>query len=84
MPNSAAARALPISAPTPTSNPISSAKAAPVSDNSLDPCTANDIWRITMNGPISPATSPSSAAASSACWTKSWRSRSAVMSKENR
>ena len=64
--------------------PASSANAAPVSENSLEPCTANDIWRITMNGPINPAINASSAAASRACWTKSRPSRSAVMSKENR
>jgi hypothetical protein len=51
----------------PTLKPASSAKDAPVSDNSLEPCTANDIWRITMNGPIRPDTSASTAAASSAC-----------------
>src|SRR6476661_4634624 len=39
---------------------------------------------MTMKGPINPATRASSAAASSACWTKSRRSRSAVMSNEKR
>src|SRR5689334_6518839 len=37
-----------------------------------------------MNGPINPDNSASSAAASNACWTKSRRRRSAVISKENR
>src|SRR3954463_13399020 len=83
-PNSTAARPQPTSAPIPTLKPASNAKAAPVSDNSEDPCTANDICRITMNGPISPEPRASKAAASSACWTKSRRSRSAVMSNENR
>ena len=68
----------------PTLKPASSANEAPVSDSSLEPCTANDICRITMNGPISPATNASSAAASRACCTKSRPSRSAVMSNENR
>ena len=54
MPNSTAATRLPTRAPAPTLSPVSSAKAAPVKDNSLEPCTANDICRITMNGPIKP------------------------------
>ena len=66
-PNSIAASALPTSAPTPTLKPVSSANAAPVNDNSLEPWTANDICRITMNGPISPASNASNAAASNAC-----------------
>src|SRR6185437_7432156 len=84
MPNSTAASPHPTNAPIPTLNPASSAKDAPVSDNSLEPCTANDICRITMNGPIKPDTNASSAAASSACWTKSRPSRSAVTSNANR
>src|SRR3954452_14871223 len=84
MPNSTAAKPHPTSAPMPTLNPASRAKAAPVSDNSDDPCTANDIWRITMNGPINPDTRASSAAANSACWTKSRCSKSAVTSNEKR
>src|SRR3954454_9398841 len=83
-PNSTAASPQPTSAPIPTLKPASKAKAAPVSDNSDDPCTANDICRITMNGPIRPETSASRAAAKIACWTKSRPSRSAVTSKENR
>ena len=39
---------------------------------------------MTMKGPIRPATSANRAAASSACWTKSRPSRSAVTSKANR
>src|SRR5262249_35434042 len=84
MPNSTAASPHPTNAPIPTLNPASSAKDAPVSDNSLEPCTANDICRITMNGPIKPDTNASSAAASSACCTKSRPSRSAVTSKAKR
>src|SRR5690349_20945093 len=84
MPNRIAASALPTSAPRPTFRPVSKAKAAPVKDNSLDPWTANDIWRMTMNGPINPATSANSAAAINACWTKLRPSRSAVTSKANR
>src|SRR5215207_344172 len=83
-PNSTAAKAHPTSEPIPTLKPANSAKAAPVSDNSDDPCTANDICRITMSGPMRPESRASSAAASSACCTKSRRSRSAVMSNENR
>src|SRR5215208_6854112 len=83
-PNSTAAKPQPTSAPTPTLKPASSAKAAPVSDNSDDPCTANDIRRITMNGPINPDTRASSAAANNACWTKSRCSKSPVMSNEKR
>src|SRR6476620_10334567 len=81
MPNRMAAIADPRRAPTPMLKPTSSANAAPVSDNSLDPCTATDIWRITINGPITPDTRASSAEASRACCTKSRLSRSAVTSK---
>src|SRR6201999_794540 len=84
MPNRTAASPHPSNAPMPTLKPASSAKDAPVSDNSLEPCTANDICRITMNGPIKPDTNASSAAASSACCTKSRPSRSAVTSKAKR
>src|SRR5262245_33578934 len=84
MPNSTAASPHPINAPIPTLKPASSAKDAPVSDNSLEPCTAKDICRITMNGPIKPDTNASSAAASSACCTKSRPSRSAVTSNAKR
>ena len=83
-PKSIAAKALPTSPPSPTLRPVSKANAAPVSESSLDPCTANDICRMTMNGPIRPATSDSRAAARRACCTKSRRSRSAVMSNANR
>src|SRR5690242_5917256 len=82
-PNSTAARALPTSAPRPTLSPVSKANDAPVRDSSLDPCTAKDICRMTMNGPIAPASSANRAAASRACCTKSRRSRSAVTSKAN-
>src|ERR1700712_102659 len=84
MPNKMAANAEPTNAPIPTLKPVSSAKDAPVRDNSLDPCTAKDICRMTMNGPTSPASNASRAAANNACWTKSRRSRSRVMSKDNR
>src|ERR1700760_1679759 len=83
MPNNTAASPHPSRAPMPMLNPASSAKEAPVSENSLEPCTANDICRITMNGPIKPDTRANSAAASSACWTKSRLSRSAVTSNAN-
>ena len=78
MPNSTAAIRLPTRAPAPTSRPVSSAKAAPVKDNSLEPCTANDICRITMNGPINPATNASSAPATIACWTNPRPNKSTV------
>ena len=44
---------------------------APVSDSSDVPCTANDICRLTINGPITPARRPRIAPAIRACWTKS-------------
>src|SRR5512139_1791064 len=84
MPNSTAATRLPIRAPAPTLSPVSNAKAAPVKDSSLEPCTAKDICRITTNGPISPATSASSAPATNACWTNPRLRRSAVTSKAKR
>src|SRR5581483_6965127 len=83
MPNSTAATRLPASAPAPRFNPVSNAKAAPVNDNSADPCTANDICRITINGPISPAINASKTAAITACWTNPRRRRSAVTSNAN-
>ncbi|SLJ82769.1 Uncharacterised protein [Mycobacteroides abscessus subsp. abscessus] len=55
----------------PTPMPASSAAAAPVSDSSLVPCTAKDICLLMISGPIAPASRPSSAAASTACCTKS-------------
>ncbi|SKX92353.1 Uncharacterised protein [Mycobacteroides abscessus subsp. abscessus] len=51
--------------------PASSAAAAPVTDSSLAPCTANDICRTTISGASTPPSSPSSASASMACSTKS-------------
>ena len=75
-PSSTAAKIDPASAPYPTLTPSSSAAAPPVNASSLVPCTANAILRVTMSGPSTPATSPSTAAAISAVCTKSSSSRS--------
>ncbi len=82
-PSRRAATTAPASAPYPTPTPSSSAAAAPVKASSAVPCTANDMRRMTMSGPNVPATSPSTAAASSAVRTKSKPSSSIVRSMSN-
>ncbi len=62
-PISRAATTEPTSEPVTTSNPKSSAAAAPANESSLMPCTANAMSRCMMNTPIRPPTRPSTAPA---------------------
>ena len=62
-PMSAAAMSEPTIDPVTTSNPNSSAAAAPANDSSLMPCTAKAMSRCITNTPMSPPTSPSTAPA---------------------
>ena len=74
----------PATAPRLTLTPTSSAAAPPVNASSAVPCTANAMPRATISGASTPATSPSSAAASSALCTKPWPSSSPVPVKVKR
>ena len=70
----------PTTAPKLRFRPVTSATAAPINANSEVACTANDIFRITISGAITPESTPSIAQAISATITKSNPSRYCVCS----
>ena len=70
----------PRTAPRLRFRPVTRAIAAPISASSEVACTANDIFRITISGAITPESTPSIAQAISAMITKSNPSRYCVCS----